>query len=421
MMTSQSLEILTTIAEDISNPEVVKRGRGDSPLKERMDSQKKSKNKHDQTLMIKDQKVSEANQEEVIEELKTRVLNAEKKQQISEKLLSDQMKSFQEKMTEMSNLVKVLKLQVSNTQKELKLVQKSVHIAPQGEKNPNPQPPHSKQEVVPPVKQSSSEMSEEEKELKSRGEWDYGDMKGIKGWPAETQEKSIPPKKEEQFQEGVTWSEKVKKNIQPTSSNINMQRGKQPSQMSQNQYVAKVREDIRSEKISCDSLLRKDNFKAGEEIASMTIKINLTAIAQTCPADSMKKIIEKKVGIQPLSLSVISLTSCQFLYKKKDSAAFQNLLISNQVELMEAKKEDFQKKDVDRIAHLYLRGYFKELARAALQDLPAPTVQLVLTRAAEIVKSNYNNKIMQKRWMYNIQKDKIAFQPEVVEMESTNS
>jgi hypothetical protein len=156
MMTSQSLEILTTIAVDISNPEVVKRGRGDSPIKERVVSQKKSKNQHDQTLMIKDQKVSEANQEEVIEELKTRVLNAEKKQQISEKLLSDQMKSFQEKMTEMSLLVKVLKLQVSNTQKELKLVQKSVHIAPQGEKNPNPQPPHSKQEVDPPVKLSDT-------------------------------------------------------------------------------------------------------------------------------------------------------------------------------------------------------------------------------------------------------------------------
>ena len=211
-MISQPLKILTTITEDISNLEVVKRGRGDSPLKERVVSQKKLKKQHDQTLMIKDQNMSKVNQEEVIEELRTRVLNAEKKQQTSEKLHSDQMKSFQEKMTEMSRLVNVLTIQVSNTQKELKLIQKSVNIAPQGEKNPNPQPPHSKQEIDPPVKQSSFEMSEEEKELKSREKWDYGDMK-----------------KEEQIQEGETWVGKVKKNIQLTSSNTNMQRGRQPS------------------------------------------------------------------------------------------------------------------------------------------------------------------------------------------------
>jgi hypothetical protein len=233
---------------------------------------------------------------------------------------------------------------------------------------------------------------------------DYGDMK-----------------KEEQIQEGQTWVGKVKKNIQLTSSNTNMQRGRQPSKMSQSQYVAKVREDIRLEKIPCDSLLQKDNFTEGEEIASMTIRLKLTAMGQTCPAASMKKIIEKRVGIQPLSLSVISNRSCQILFKKKDSVSFQNLLIPNQIELMEAKKEDFQQQDVDRIAQLYLRGYFKELARAALQNLPTPTVKLVLARATEFVKSKFQNKLLQKRWLFNIQKDKIAFQPVEMEIGSTNS
>jgi hypothetical protein len=88
----------------------------------------------------------------------------------------------------------------------------------------------------------------------------------------------------------------------------------------------------------------------------------------------------------------------------------------NRIEEVEAKKEDFQHWDINRIAHLYLRGYFKELARAALQDLTTPTVELVLARATELVKLNMQNKLMQKRWLFNIQKDKIAFLTTAVDM-----
>jgi hypothetical protein len=68
-----------------------------------------------------------------------------------------------------------------------------------------------------------------------------------------------------------------------------------------------------------------------------------------------------------------------------------------------------------------LRGYFKELARAAIQDLPTPTVKLVLARAAEMVKSKFQNKLKQKKWLFNIQKDRIAFQPAVMEIDRNSS
>jgi hypothetical protein len=91
------------------------------------------------------------------------------------------------------------------------------------------------------------------------------------------------------------------------------------------------------------------------------------------------------------------------------------------IELVEAKKDNFQLRDINRIAQLYLRGHFKELARAAIQDLPTPTVELVLARAAEIVKSKFKNKLMQRKWLFNIQRDKIAFQPTVMEIDRTSS
>jgi hypothetical protein len=153
----------------------------------------------------------------------------------------------------------------------------------------------------------------------------------------------------------------------------------------------------------------------------MTLKIRLNTKGQIFPLDSMKRIIEERVGIQPLSLFVISPTSFKILHKKKDSVSFQKLLIPSMIELVEAKKDHFRLRDINRIAQLYLRGYFKELARAEIQDLPTPTVELVLARAAEMVKSKFQNKLMQKKWLFNIQKDKVAFQPAVMEIDRTSS
>jgi hypothetical protein len=144
----------------------------------------------------------------------------------------------------------------------------------------------------------------------------------------------------------------------------------------------------------CLSLLQKVNLEKVEEVVSMSLKIRLNTKGQICPLDSINRIIEETVRIQPLSLSLISPTSFQILYKKGDSVSFQKLLIPSMIELVEAKKDNFQQRDINRIAQLYLRGYFKELARAAIQDLPTPSVELVLARAAEIVKSKFQNKLL---------------------------
>ena len=450
MLTNQTSEIsLTSIAEALVNQDTVKRTRVESPPKLREESQKKAKNQYNQILLIEDQRLSEVSQKEMIEDLKTRLFNSEKKQSILEKIVSDQMKSFQEKIldmekknlkwentvldykkktsqlesigsvvqqtiTDLSNTITVLKAQVSTSQKKLDLVQKSIHTAPQGGKNLNPQPPHSKEKVGSPVKQTLSKMTVEEEELKSREGYDYGLMRGNEGWitvPEKTQEKSIPSKKEEHTQKEEIGStapvEGLAKEItQPTSFKEAVQSGKQSSQMSQAQYVAKMRKDIQSVEEPCLSLLQKDNFKVVEEIVSMTLKIKLNAKGQICPLDSMKRIVEERVGIQPLSLSVISPTSFQILHKKGDSVSFQKLLIPSMIELVEAKKENFQQRDINRIAQLYLRGYFKELARAAIQDLPTPTVELVLLREAEMVKSKFQNKLCRKNGCSTFRKTK---------------
>jgi hypothetical protein len=458
MQTSQTSETSLPPAETLLNSDLLKRTRGESPLRleeespPRVDSpQKRAKNQYNQILMndnqilmIEDQQTSEVS---MIEDLKIRLLKSETKQSILEKMVITQMKSFeakilvleldckkktsqleskstvvQQNITNLFQTITVLKSQVTTTQKKLDLVQKSIHTAPQGGKNLNPQPPQSKEKIGSPVIPIVYKMTEEEEELKMREGYDYGLMKGNEGWTTvleKTQEKSVTSKKEEHAQQEVIGSTTPTKRP-ATSFKEAVQSGKQPSHMSQAQYVAKMKKDIQSVEKPCLSLLQKENFETIEEIASMTLKIKLNTKGQTCPSDSIKRIIEEKVGIQPLSLSVISLTSFQILYKKGDTASFQKLLIPSMIELGEAKKENFQQRDINRIAQLYLRGYFKELARAALQDLPTPTVELVLARATELVKTKFQNKIMRKKWLFNIQKDKAAFQPTVMEMDRTS-
>ncbi len=130
----------------------------------------------------------------------------------------------------------------------------------------------------------------------------------------------------------------------------------------------------------------------------------------------MKRIIVEIVGIQPLNLSVISPTSVQILFKKGDSAAFQKLKSLGMIQLVEPKRQNLQGRDIHWIAHLYLRGYFKELAQAALQDLPGPVVQLVLQKAMEIVKIQCPIKILQKKKIFNIQRDMSTYQPVATEV-----
>jgi hypothetical protein len=305
-----------------------------------------------------------------------------------------------------------LKVKISNTQKTLAYVQRSVNVLPQKEK------------IVPPVTQISPKMTEEEEEMKKREGFDYGSMKGNEGWPTlpvESQKKSVPSKTEEPTQEeeimSTTPARRPAKALPHPTSFINaVKSGIPTSQMSQAQFIEKTRKVIQLVENPCLSLLQKEKCDEKVEITSMTIRMKLNTKGQTCPLVSVRKIIQQTVGIQPLSISVISPTLFQILHKKEDTVSFQKLLIPSGIEVVEAKKENFQHWDINRIAQLYLRGYFKELARAALQDLTTPTVELVLVRAAELVKSKMQNKLMQKRWLFNIQKDKMAFQQAAMDM-----
>jgi hypothetical protein len=81
--------------------------------------------------------------------------------------------------------------------------------------------------------------------------------------------------------------------------------------------------------------------------------------------ESMVAVIKDKTGKAPLSISVISTSTAQILFKEEDLPSFQKLLDSKMIQLVETKKDNFHQRDIARLAHLYLSGYHKDLAHAA--------------------------------------------------------
>ena len=115
-------------------------------------------------------------------------------------------------------------------------------------------------------------------------------------------------------------------------------------------------------------------------------------------------------------------TTAQILFKEEDLPSFQKLLSSKMIQLVDTKKDDFQQRDIARLAHLYLSGYYKNLAYAAFLNLPVPIIAQILTKAAMLVKQRFHNVPTQKRWNFIIKKDIIAFQPsqEGMDIPTTN-
>jgi hypothetical protein len=257
-------------------------------------------------------------------------------------------------------------------------------------------------------------VTEVEEEMKAREGYDYGNMKGHEGWTTvgeESVEKVIPLEKRDtpNYKNAVAPKNPTQIMSPPMSQKT-----------SQAQHVAMIRKAIQTEKEPCLTFLQKDKPETVSKISSMTIKVKLNDKGQAWPLDAMKKIIEEIVGIPPLNLSVITPTSMQILFKEEDLVSFRKLLNCNKIEIIEAKRENFHPRDINRLAHLYLSGYYKELAHAALQGLSTTTVAVILAKAAGLVKSRFPNLVTQKKWMYNIKKDTLEFQPaqEVMEVSS---
>ena len=158
-----------------------------------------------------------------------------------------------------------------------------------------------------------------------------------------------------------------------------------------------------------ESLFKKDIIHPEGLILNWTLKMNLNDKGQTLPKASMEAIILEHTGKLPLSLSIVSSTRVQILFNNADLLLFQKLLLVKMITKIEVPVDNPPQRDITRLAHLYLQGYYKELAHASLQGLSAPLIAQVLAKALTLVPGKFQNSVKQNRWKYNIKKDQLHF------------
>jgi hypothetical protein len=178
----------------------------------------------------------------------------------------------------------------------------------------------------------------------------------------------------------------------------------------QTSYLQKLKTEIKSAVSPSVSLFKKDIIHPESHIINWTLKMELNDKGQSLPKDSMEAIIKEHTGTLPQSISVMSPSKVQILFKEEDLPRFQKLLDVKQIVKINAIVDNLQQRDITRLAHLYLQGYYKELAHAPLLGLPAPTIVQVLAKALMLVPRRFENAVKQNRWKYNIKKDQLHFQ-----------
>jgi hypothetical protein len=187
-------------------------------------------------------------------------------------------------------------------------------------------------------------------------------------------------------------------------------------------YLQKLKENIRTTTDPVSLLLKKEQTHSDGIIVSWTIEMRLNDKGQYLPRQSMLAVIKRITDTKPLNISMITSSSAQILFKEEDLPSFQKLLSSKMIQVVDTKKDNFHQGDIARLAHLYLSGYHKDLAYAAIQNLPVPIITQILTKAATLVKQRFPNVLTQKRWNFIIKKDILVFQPpqEGMDVSSTN-
>jgi hypothetical protein len=126
----------------------------------------------------------------------------------------------------------------------------------------------------------------------------------------------------------------------------------------QTSYLQKLKKDIKSAMNPSSLLLNKEKINPDGLITNWTLRIMLNKKGQSFPRQSMVAVIENNTGKAPLSILVISTSTAQILFKEEDLPFFQKLFSSKMIHLVDTKKVDFHQRDIARLAHLYLSGYY---------------------------------------------------------------
>ena len=140
------------------------------------------------------------------------------------------------------------------------------------------------------------------------------------------------------------------------------------------------------------------------EIGKLTLSLPLTMKARSQPGLAWKEALVVLTGQRPLAVSLLNPGKGEVFYDAKVLDSIREHLTVYQQDNLE-----IGEKDLIRRKHLYLKGFFLPLRRAALQDF-SEELQLKLLDLAEQDLNKMPDPNRRKQWKFQINKDRCWIQ-----------
>jgi hypothetical protein len=144
-----------------------------------------------------------------------------------------------------------------------------------------------------------------------------------------------------------------------------------------------------------------------DQVLSRVVSIPFKSTAALSSLKSWKQLIRQFLGPDIiLNVSVIHPTKAQIFYDVQDAGKVDEFL--KKVHAVDATHK-LKNQDIIRLAAAYLRGYFKPLRKAVIEDLEKDIREKVLTKAEELIGSQdffQGNQVRQLMWKHWVAQDK---------------
>jgi hypothetical protein len=139
------------------------------------------------------------------------------------------------------------------------------------------------------------------------------------------------------------------------------------------------------------------------EVSSFVADFPLSPLAQKNSPVAVQAIMESLTGQKALSISMISFSKAEVFVDSRHLESIKTKLSDSR--MIALKNHQTTASDLSRRARAYLRGYFKTLRLASLNDF-SPTQKLEVLKLAEALLPTIQDRVRRKKWKSTIQFDR---------------
>jgi hypothetical protein len=192
----------------------------------------------------------------------------------------------------------------------------------------------------------------------------------------------------------------------PNSSSMPPRSGRPPSTSVKKSLAEILKASLKDQEPPAiiQFLSKKAPVSPIETVDRITLQFSFASVALRSPFVAWKQLFHACTGEVPLSLSILSKTQAEF-YVDASQVAVIHIKLASYPTVKVVSNTVPSDKDVGRLAHCYLRGFFKTLREAVLFTVSSATRIKILNHASTLLGRSFTDKITRDRWKSTIAYD----------------